>query len=586
MLNLIKNQNSEIEVLLKRAILFAEDGEFSKADECCEKVLNIDPENAIVYCVKLMIELKVQSIDDISKHNKPLDDNSNFKKIIRFGSQGIVEKMNEINSNIKQSLYGQGKQLVPTKPKKALKIFETLSDYADAENYISRCKENIAVNKKKIFKKIIKISIVFAVIILLVISTLKFVIPGINYNKAVELMNNGKYQEAIAKFTELGDYKDSKEMCKEVTYRYAIDLCEKGELLLSLNEFMKVYSYKDSMEYIKRYNDTSYNLLTRLTKDGKINVDYYLYDNSGYVGHYDYIGESDIEKWRDITSISIASEHIVGLKKDGTVIARGHRDYSPIYYLKNGETWIRNFKICDYGQSNVENWTNIIDIFACTKHTIGLRKDGTVVAAGDNSYGQCNVEDWTDIADIYALSDCTIGLKKDGTVVATGDNSYGQYNVGDWTDITNIYVSYDFTIGLRKDGTVVATGNNKYGQCNTENWKDVVAISASEICTIGLKSDGTVVGAGYYNKEIENWKDIVAIDCSDAQIIGLKKDGTVVTTGNNGHEKHNTYSAKNVVAIATAGNISYMQQKDGTVIESGFYGHYHVRYNNKLPTLK
>jgi len=586
MLDFINTQNSEIEIYLKRAVLFAEDGDFAKADEYCEKVLNMDPQNAIAYCIKLMTELKVQSIDEILNTKSPLDNNNNFKKILRFGNEELVNKFNDINLSIKQSLYGQAKQLVPTNPKKALRIFETISDYEESEFYISNCKGEISDNKKKCFKKIKRISIIILAIILVVVAIFKFIVPAINYNKATELMNNGKYQEAIAKFTELGDYKDSKEMCKEVTYRYAIDLCEKGELLLSLNEFMKVYSYKDSMEYIKRYNDTSYNLLKRLTKDGKIDVDYYLYDNSGYVGHYDYIGESDIEKWRDITSISIASEHIVGLKKDGTVIARGHRDYSPIYYLKNGKTWIRNFKICDYGQSNVENWTNIIDIFARTKHTIGLRKDGTVVATGDNSYGQCNVEDWTDIADIYASSDCTIGLKKDGTVVATGDNSYGQYNVGDWTDITNIYVSYDFTIGLRKDGTVVATGNNKYGQCNTENWKDVVAISASEICTIGLKSDGTVVGAGYYNKEIENWKDIVAIDCSDAQIIGLKKDGTVVTTGNNGHEKHNTYSAKNVVAIATAGNISYMQQKDGTVIESGFYGHYHVRYNNKLPTLK
>lgn len=585
MLNLIKNQNSEIEVLLKRAILFAEDGEFSKADECCEKVLNIDPENAIVYCVKLMIELKVQSIDDISKHNKPLDDNSNFKKIIRFGSQGIVEKMNEINSNIKQSLYGQGKQLVPTKPKKALKIFETLSDYADAENYISRCKENIAVNKKKNFKKIIKISIVFAVIILLVISTLKFVIPGINYNKAVELMNNGKYQEAITKFTELGDYKDSSEMYKEATYRYAIDLCEKDEMLLSLSEFMKVYSYKDSMDYINKYNDTSHKVpLYHLTKDGKIDVDYYLYDNYEYCN---FIGDTNIENWRDVTAISKSAYHVVGLKEDGTVIVKGRDDFRLTIPNKYRGTYYSDIiTTCNYGQCNVDNWIDIINIQTNKKHTIGLRKDGTVVAAGDNSYAQCNVENWTNIIDIYALYEHTIGLKKDGTVVATGNNKYGQCNLESWNNIVCISAVDTHTIGISKDGTVVATGNNKYGQCNVKNWSDIVAVSTSYICTIGLKSDGTVVGAGYYNKEIENWKDIVSIDSSDFQIIGLKKDGTVVTAGNNGGEKHNTYGANDVVAVATSDNISYIQQKDGTIIETGFYDYYNVRYNNKLPTMK
>ena len=30
-------------------------------------------------------------------------------------------------------------------------------------------------------------------------------------------------------------------------------------------------------------------------------------------------------------------------------------------------------------------------------HTVGLRKDGTVVAVGANEYGQCNVSDWRDI---------------------------------------------------------------------------------------------------------------------------------------------------------------------------------------------
>ena len=31
-------------------------------------------------------------------------------------------------------------------------------------------------------------------------------------------------------------------------------------------------------------------------------------------------------------------------------------------------------------------------------HTVGLKKDGTCVAIGDNSDKQCNVSDWTDIA--------------------------------------------------------------------------------------------------------------------------------------------------------------------------------------------
>jgi len=41
--------------------------------------------------------------------------------------------------------------------------------------------------------------------------------------------------------------------------------------------------------------------------------------------------------------------------------------------------------------------TNLIPIYASDRHTVGLKKDGTVVATGDNEDGQTNVSDWTDI---------------------------------------------------------------------------------------------------------------------------------------------------------------------------------------------
>jgi alpha-tubulin suppressor-like RCC1 family protein len=53
-------------------------------------------------------------------------------------------------------------------------------------------------------------------------------------------------------------------------------------------------------------------------------------------------------------------------------------------------------------------------------HTVGLETDGTVVAVGDNTYGQCNVGNWTDIIQVSAGSQHTVRFKSDGTVVAAG----------------------------------------------------------------------------------------------------------------------------------------------------------------------
>ena len=58
-----------------------------------------------------------------------------------------------------------------------------------------------------------------------------------------------------------------------------------------------------------------------------------------------------------------------------------------------------------------------------------MKKDGTVLAVGDDQYGQCQVDDWTNIVAICAGQYHTVGLKADGTLVATGRNDKGQCDV-------------------------------------------------------------------------------------------------------------------------------------------------------------
>ena len=65
-------------------------------------------------------------------------------------------------------------------------------------------------------------------------------------------------------------------------------------------------------------------------------------------------------------------------------------------------------------------------------HTVGLRKDGTVIAAGQNDYGECALSSWEDLIGISSGFGFTVGVKKDGSVVAAGTNVYRQCEVSDW----------------------------------------------------------------------------------------------------------------------------------------------------------
>ena len=66
-----------------------------------------------------------------------------------------------------------------------------------------------------------------------------------------------------------------------------------------------------------------------------------------------------------------------------------------------------------------------------------------------------------------------MGLRSDGTVVAAGWNDPGQCNVSSWTNIAAVAAGQDHTIGLRSDGTVVATGRDNANQCDVNNWKNI-----------------------------------------------------------------------------------------------------------------
>jgi hypothetical protein len=122
-----------------------------------------------------------------------------------------------------------------------------------------------------------------------------------------------------------------------------------------------------------------------------------------------------------------------------------------------------------------------------------------------------------------------VGLRADGTVVAAGYNDYGQCTVSGWTDIKRVTASeyyhtiaggYGHTVGVKTDGAVVTVGHNDDGQCNTYGWTDIVGVAAGNYHTVGLRTDGTVLAAGA-EVELAKWNlGNVALDLTVSSTIG------------------------------------------------------------------
>ncbi len=341
---IVSSANANTAPLLKRAFMYLEDGAWSSADEYCEKVLDQDPECAEAYLGKLMAELHVRKQDALRDQAEPFDSHNNYQKALRFADDkfktaltGYIKHINTRNENARlEGIYSRAKSkltsaktegeykqaallfetvgdyrdsatlarecyekaevarkdgilsdakskmtgIVISNYESAIKLFESIPGWKDADEQIYNCKKKIedlkakaeaerlererkaeiarmeAEKRAKRNKKIAIIAtpIVCAVIAFVIILN-TVIIPNSKYNDAVALMDAGKYTEAISAFTALDGYKDSAEQIqncetaiKDIKYNDAVALMDAGKNVEAYDALIALDGYKDSTE--------------------------------------------------------------------------------------------------------------------------------------------------------------------------------------------------------------------------------------------------------------------------------------------------------------------------------------------------
>ncbi|MBR5500612.1 MAG: hypothetical protein IKV74_03705 [Clostridia bacterium] len=145
---------SNVAPLLKRAFMFLEDGDWTGANEYCEKVLDMDPENAQAYLGKLMAELQVKTQDDLKRCAEPFTGLNNYQKTMRFADEDLkrdlLESLDFIQERKKNEHYTAALSImayakVQEDYMKASLRFEELGDYKDAKQRVQECLEQAEV---------------------------------------------------------------------------------------------------------------------------------------------------------------------------------------------------------------------------------------------------------------------------------------------------------------------------------------------------------------------------------------------------------------------------------------------------------
>lgn len=206
-----------------------------------------------------------------------------------------------------------------------------------------------------------------------------------------------------------------------------------------------------------------------------------------------------------ITAIAAGYFYSLFLKNDGTVWAVGYNSY--------GQLGIGTTELYKTTPVQVSSLTGIIAIAAGDKHSLFLKNNGTVWAAGSNGAGQLGdgsllskiipvqVSSLTGITKVAAGDNHSLFVKSDGTVWAVGANIYGQLGDGtaggykttpvqvtSLTGITKVAGGNGHSLFVKNDGTVWATGWNFYGGLGDGTTVDKkTPVQVMGLCNVSLK---------------------------------------------------------------------------------------------------
>ncbi len=204
-------------------------------------------------------------------------------------------------------------------------------------------------------------------------------------------------------------------------------------------------------------------------------------------------------------------------------------------------------------------------------HTLFLRANGTLAAAGLNDFGQFGtiepissnvpfaVPNLTNVVQASAGGFHSAALLADGTVWVWGYNNEGQIGNGTTnttgcfcvqtptqttiSDVVQIEAGAFHTLALKSDGTVWAWGFNENGQLGDNSTAN--------------RSIPVQVGAG-----VAGFTGIIAISAGDSHSMALKSDGTVWIWGGNqfGQIGNGTASTTNQLVPAQNAALSNIAQ--------------------------
>lgn len=281
--------------MLRRAELFLEDRDFSRADELCERVLDCEPENAQAYLIKLLAENRITAADKLHECGADFTLSGNYAKAMRFGDESFKAWLEsevalakeasaritaQRNASETEQSYQRAKQIIESPQNKADLLeaeafLQAHKEYKDSADLYLRCKAVVKVlddesarerslkqaeEQAQKQRKIAGISVAAACLLTAVGVTVK-----IAQNAArLERFQNANSITTSQSFENSASDVDypiyDGDTLQKTYYEAAMKLYESGKFDDAAKLFESLNGYNDSSEYalLSRYNSARY----------------------------------------------------------------------------------------------------------------------------------------------------------------------------------------------------------------------------------------------------------------------------------------------------------------------------------------
>lgn len=210
----------------------------------------------------------------------------------------------------------------------------------------------------------------------------------------------------------------------------------------------------------------------------------------------------------------------------------------------DGTVFMNNIAKVEYPE--VEEWKEIISISSSSNSVVGLKKDGTVVATGDNYEGKLNTQEWSKIVQVEAGVWGTFAVRENKTLVYAGklpENQKENFEKHQWNNLKAIEGNWDL-IGIDKDGNILSTIGDAFSKL-TDIKQVALSNAGDEIAFLDENGVATVYSL-YGDRFLEKtWTDIQQITYYYSNLILLDFEGKILTS-----DSFSEFNLKNIVAIS------------------------------------